>query len=181
MIINAWYSYFVCMFPNEYMQILFVLTLSGILTWAFLKKLLNPIIDAALAILGCAIETILTFLMIPVGWTANRIEKHITVPVHNVTKRIHIPAIIKALVWALAAGIVLYMDQKYGKSWFTSDETFAMYPITVDETKFWVSELALWSGGFCLFLSAIYILDVVIAAFNAVFDRTIQLDIAFYL
>jgi len=174
------YRIFELTFPNVYVQMLFVFTISGILTWAFLKKLLNPFINAVLAILACTFDVLLTFFFGPIGWAGNKIDKHISGPIRKATIKIHVPTLVKALIYAVLGVAVFALDHVYGVRIFQSDESFAMYPIEINGVKFWVSEVALWIGGFFIGLSILYTVNEILRGLNRLLDRTVQISFLFY-
>lgn len=174
------YTLFSLAFPNPYIQFLYLLSLSAILTWLFLTQRLNPFINAALSILGFALELFVDLCFRPIGWAGTRIEKHVTNPVRSVTKRIHIHPLVKALLYATLGIGVFALDHKYAIEIFKSDETFAMYPMEINGMKFWVSEAALWIGGFFIGVSALYTVGWVLKALNRLLDRTVRFNIVFY-
>lgn len=180
MLQNAPNSYLEFMFPYTNMLLLFTFTFSAIIAWAFIHKLLNPFIDAILAILGCAFEIIVTFLMLPISWTAKKIDIYISQPIHRLKKRIHIPVIVTAGFYACIGIGILLLDHKYSIQLFAYNETFPIYPIQIHGMKFWVSEYALWAGGFCFLFSSFYLLEEILKILNKLLDHTVNLNIIFY-
>ena len=144
------------MFPDSYVQLVFLLTLSAILTWWFLKGLLNPFIKAALAILAGAINILLTFFFRP-------------------TSRI----LLKALFYTIFGITVFAIDHRYGTRLFETNETLAYVPMEIYEITFWVSQPALWIGGFSLGLSVLYIGNELMKWLNHLLDRTLCISIVF--
>lgn len=175
-------EYLPLIFPNSIMLFLYVLTLSSILTWAFLHKHLNPFINTAFAILGCALEIIVTFFMLPISWFGKKIDTHLTKPIGKLKKRIHIriPAFVKAVFCALLAAGVFLLDHMYNKYVFATDETLIMYPIKINGVIFWVSEMALWIGGFLVVMSLLYIVGEILMFLNRLLDHTMKLRITIY-
>lgn len=182
MLQNAPNSYLEFMFPHTSMLLLFVFTFSAIIAWAFIRKYLNPLIDATLAILGCALETMVTFIMLPISWTAKKIDTYIVQPIENLKKRfhIHIPMLVKACFYALIGIGLFLLDHRYSTGLFANDETFIMYPMEINGIKFWVSEYALWGGGLFLGMSSIILLNEILKTLNRLLDRTIHLNIIVY-
>lgn len=180
--IEASGGYLPLIFPHSIMLFLYVLTLSSILTWAFLHKYLNPFINAALAILGCALEIMVTFIMLPVSWIGRKIDTHVAQPMDKLKKRIYIriPAFVKAVFSALLAVGVFLLDHMYNKYVFATDETLIMYPMKINGVIFWVSEMALWIGGFLLGMSFLYIAGEILMFLNRLLDRTMKLHITIY-
>ncbi len=162
------------------MMLLFVGALSAILTWALLHKHLKPLINATLAILGCALEVIVDFSMLPVSWAAKKIDTYFVQPIQKIKKRIHIPIIVRIIFYTLFGILVFYLDHKHNIRMFNDDETFIMYPFEVNGVKFWVSFIALLIGGSSLGISLIFIMGGILKALNPLLNRTVTLHITLY-
>ena len=177
---NALWMYLILMFPNSTILLVFVFTLSTILAWAFLHKYLNPFINATLAIIGCALESILTFIMLPISWTAKKIETHIVQPIENLKKRIHIPVMVRIVFYTLFGIWVFYLDHIHNIRVFNDNETFIMLPVVIYGIKFWISATALAVGGSSLGISIILIAGEILKALDRLLDRTVNLNIIVY-
>lgn len=167
-------------FPNILIDLLFMCAFCLIITWAFLRRLLNPFIDAVLAILGCAFEMLVTFFFLPIKWADKQITIHITQPILKLISRIHIPELLKHIVYTCLGVCVFYLDHRYNVQLFEYNETFAIYPFQILESKIWVSEFALLIGGFFFFLPFFYLLGKITHLLNWLLDRTMCINILVY-
>lgn len=177
---TALWTYLVTMFPNPYLLMLYLFTLGGILTWAFLHHLLTPFINVVLAVLGAGLEVMVSFIMLPVAWTADRIDTHIRQPIARYKKRHPMPSIVIAMVCGLVGIGVFWLDHMFNADLFAADETFVIHPITITGMKFWVSETALWLGGVFVGIPVVYIAAAVLRAILGFLDRTVVFRIELY-
>jgi hypothetical protein len=159
------------------MQLLFLLTFSGILTVWFMRGLLNPYINVTFAIIRCAIESTLTLFFKPISVVSNSIEQKITKPIRRITNSIHIPKPLKALFYLCCGVGIFYADQKYGKTMFNLDETIRFYQVAIMNKSYWVSEYAIWVGGFCIGLASLYILVEIFRGLNKLLDHPIGITV----
>ncbi len=157
-------------------QMMFLFAGTAFVTWWFLLGILNPFIDAALAIIGCALEIILTFFFGYISKASNVIEKKITNPVRSVTKRIHIPSLVVATIYFLIGAAVFVLDHFYATKIYAEDAT-TFYPFIFQGTKYWATKEALQFGGFFMFLSACYALGVLLRGLDKLLNRQIRISI----
>lgn len=166
--------------PNGYMVMLFVFTAVTIITLWFAEGLLNPYIEVVLEILKYILDIILTPFFGFINWAGKKLDIHIRNPIQKAINKIHIPILMKALIYAILGSTVFALDHAYGIRIFQSDESFAMYPIEINGVKFWVSQIALWLGGFFIGLALLYTLSEAMKVLNRLLDRRIQLNILIY-
>lgn len=159
---------------------LFLFTLGGILTWAFLHHLLTPFINATLAILGATLEVMVSFAMLPIALAANRIDTRIRQPIARFKKRHPIPRVINAMFYALLGIGVFMLDHRYNEALFAADETFVLHPMQIGDVKFWVSEIALMIGGSLAGISLLYVVAEILRVLNRLLDHTVAFHITFY-
>ncbi len=177
---TAMWTYLVTMFPHPYLLVLYLFTLGGILTWAFLNNLLTPFINAVLAILGAGLEVVVSFAMLPIAWAANRIDTRIRQPIERYKKQHPIPSIVIAMVYGLLGIGVFWLDHMFNADMFAADETFVIHPLTIAGMKFWVSETALWLGGMLVGIPVVYVTVEVLRAVHRFMDRTVVFRIELY-
>jgi hypothetical protein len=162
---------------NEYVLLLFVLTATGIATVWFAQGLLNPFIHIVLSIIACALEIVLTFFFGWIGKLSNVIEAKITKSIRRAIDRIHIPRLIKALMYFLVGTTVFILDYLYGKILFNYDETIPFYHYYFFGKSYWMSSYAIIIGGFFILVSAMYVLGVILRGLNKLLDRPIRVSI----
>lgn len=163
---------------NVYMQMLFICTAAAIVTSWFLKGLLNPFINALLAIVKCAIESILTVFFRPISALSNAIDKRIRLPIQTFMKRI--PTWIHMCGYIVVAIGIIALDQKYLLQIFNYDETMPYYPIYVFEKKYWISLVAIVGAGYCLMVPAFVTISAVMRWFGRLLDKDFQVNILIY-
>lgn len=141
--------------------------------------LLNPLIDAVLAITGTALVAILTVFFMVIGKLSNALDTSIFAPIRNTIRRIHIPVGIKIIFFLLLGSLIVTADHFYGKRFSQSDETIQFYQIVILDRSFWISQIALLFGGFFICLAMLYILGLILKVVNNLLDRRIRLTIVF--
>ncbi len=175
MMLRGLHTLFVLAFPNLYMQLLYILTLSAILTWLFLNQKLNAFINAVFSIVGTALAVIIGSCISLVSRTLN-----VLFGPTPIFPPLRIPIFVKALICFLLGIAVLYIDHVYGARWFSADETIPFYKMDVADHVFWVSAYALSIGGFCIGLGSFYLVTPPVRAINALLSRPFQISIRFY-
>lgn len=161
---------------NVYVQMLFIFGAGAFLTWWFLLGLLNPFINASLAIIKCALEVILTFFFSCISALSNEIERRITLPIRRIKQRIHIHPLIKAGFYLTIGFSVFVLDHFYATKIYAEDET-KFYDFVIGGNKYWVTEEALSIGGFFIFIGSLYLVGVVLRALNQLLDHPIRISI----
>lgn len=161
---------------NVYVQMLFIFGAAAFLTWWFLLGLLNPFINACLAIIKCALEVILTFFFSGISALSNKIERRITFPIRRIKQRIHIHPIIKAGFYLTIGFSIFVLDHFYATKIYAEDET-KFYNFILQGKTYWITEEALSIGGFFIFIGTLYLAGVVLKALNQLLDRPIRISI----
>lgn len=157
---------------NGYMKLLFVLTATGIATVWFAQGLLNPFVKAVFSIVVCALDILFTFFFGRIGKLSNVIENKITKPY----RKIHFPPLFKALLYFSVGVLIWVLDNKYATSLYAEDQA-TFYPFVITGKKYWITENGFFIGGFFVFLSAMYVLGVVLRALNKLLNQPIQISI----
>lgn len=148
---------------NEYVELLFVFGAAAFLTRWFLLGLLNPFIEATVSIIMTAIMVILTFLF---GWIGK-------LPMW----RLHFPPVVKMFIYFFIGASVFYLDHIFGKQLFELDETIPYYPVSIHGVSLWVSGYAYTIGGFFIFLSACYLVGIILRGLNRLLDHPMRITV----
>lgn len=115
------------MIDNAYVRLLYIFAGTCFVTYWFYLRLLNPFIDSALAIVKCALYVLLMFFFGCVGKVYMVIKKIIGDPIRNVLQRIHIrihiPLVMKVIVYYLVGFGIFVLDHLYGTKIYEADET----------------------------------------------------------
>jgi len=149
-------------------KLLFLFGGASFLLWWFLKGLLNPFIEAAVAIVMTAVVTIAGFFLDPVIAITRAILRPI--------RRILTPVWVKIPVYLILGAGIFVLDHYYNTKVFAEDET-TFYRLVIADRVFWVTSIAFWSGSFLLLLSAWYILKVILRGLNRLLDRPIHISV----
>lgn len=154
---------------NANMKLLFVFTGLTVLTLWFAEGLLNPFIKAAASIIFTALLVLFKFFF---GWIGIVLVK-ITKPFRN----IHFPPFVKALLYFLFGAMFFVLDQIYGKQLFELDETILFYHVHIGGWSFWISKYAIMIGGFFIFISACYMIGIILRGLNKLLDHPVHISI----
>jgi hypothetical protein len=163
--------------PSELIP-LYVLVCGATVTIWFLNGLLNPFIDAVLAINKCAIDSILTLFFRPIHKLSDAIDKRIRLPIQAFIKRV--PTWVHMCGYIVVAIGIIALDQKYLLQIFNYDETMPYYPIHVFEKKYWISLVAIVGAGYCLMIPVFVTISAVMRWIGKLLDKDFQINILIY-
>ena len=156
------------------LSLLFLLTGTGIVTLLFASGRLNPFLDIVFAIIKCAIEAVLRLLFGWIGRVSHKIEEKIITPIR---KNVHIPLLIMAEVSLLIGSLVFYLDHIYEKRIFEADESVRFYHVKFLGGTYWVTQTALFIGGFFIGLFVLYVLKMILRGLNRLLDHPVHISI----
>jgi hypothetical protein len=165
---------------NASIQILFILTLGLILTWWFLNGLLNPFIDAVIAIVKCAVTVIFSALFESINKATKIYDANITQQIQKFKNRHQLSTLAKALIFFSFGVAVLILDQIYGRKFFNYDETIPFYPIIIQNHTYWISKYALLFGGCFIGISSLYFIGEILSKINKLLNHPIRISIVIY-
>jgi hypothetical protein len=165
---------------NEFILLVFLLTATGITTVWFSQGLLNQFLKNVLSIVACALDILFSFFFGYINKLSNVIDNRVTKPVRRVKSRIHIPRIVKALIYFLLGTGIFILDYFYGKALFNADETIPFYHVSALGRSYWISEYATILGGIFIFLGAINLLGVLLKALFTFLDYPVSISIAIF-
>ncbi len=158
---------------HESVVYLYVLTLSIILTVAYIQGLLTSFLQAGLSIISCAFDLI--FGKIFLGWvsrTRDAIAFRITDPVNSFIDRI--PRGFKAMFFTLLGYSIFVLDHLYNTTLFAEDET-TFYDIVIYGHKYWITDYALMIGGVFLSYGLLYFFILISEVILYFVDRRIKI------
>lgn len=164
------------------MKLVFLLTGAAIVTYWFYLKLLNPFIDAAIAIVKCALVVILTFFFKCVGIVYAMLAKTIGDPIRKVTQRIHIrihihiPLAMKIFVYFMVGVGFFVLDHFYGTKIYEADET-TFYHVVFQGTTYWITQQGLVIGGFFVVLATLITIGEIWSAIDNLLSRPIRISV----
>lgn len=164
------------MLTNPYVQMLFLFTGTGIVTYWFVLRLLNPFIDSAIAIVKCALYVLLSFFVGCVDKVGNVLEKKIGDPIRNVIQRIHIPLFVKVVLYFTVGVGIFVLDHVYGTKIYEADET-TFYHVFFRGTTYWITEAGLVIGGFFIGLATLLVLIEILKKIDNLLSRPIRISV----
>ncbi len=160
---------------NVYVQMLFIFGAALFLTWWFLLGLLNPLIDAAAAIVKTALVAILTVFFMGISKLSDAIDMYIQEPIRRFIQKI--PISVKILFYLLLGLGIFAGDQLYGKQLFEFDETIQFYRLSIEGQSYWVSVYALVLSGFFVGLAVLYSIGEILKALNYILDQPVRISV----
>ncbi len=152
-----------------WLELLAILVAGSFITYWFLKGLLNPFIEAVVSIVVTCVITVVTFFLTPLIKTGQLIKQLID----------KIPLYIKGVLYVVIGSGVFVFDHYYNTKIFAEDQA-TFYPIGIMNKTYWVTETALWIGGFFLLLASSIVLKGIGSLFNYLFDRPIRITFKIY-
>jgi len=151
------------------LEILAIFVAGSFITYWFLNGLLNPFIEAVVDIVITCITTVSAFFLTPLIKTGQRIKQLIN----------KIPLYIKGVLYVFIGSGVFVFDHYYNTKIFAEDQA-TFYPIGIMNKTYWVTETALWIGGFFLLLASYIVLKGIGSLFTYLFDRSIRITFKVY-
>lgn len=164
------------MFNNVYVQMLFLFAGTGIVTYWFYLRLLNPFIDAAIAIMMCALYVILSFFFGSVEKVYNLVKRKTVDPIRNIIQRIHIPLLVKVFIYFIIGVGIFVLDQLYGTKIYEADET-TFYHVLFRGTTYWITQAGLIIGGFFIGLATLIVIIELWKAIDNLLSRPIRISV----
>ncbi|MBP9814236.1 hypothetical protein KBC80_03515 [Candidatus Woesebacteria bacterium] len=163
--------------PSELIP-LYVLVCGAIVTIWFLNGLLNPFIDAVLAIVKCAIDSILTLFFRPIHKLSDALDKRIRLPIRKFKQRFSFKVVTR--IYFTLGILVLYVDHLLATRIFNMDETALYFPMVIYEKTYWVSLYALLASGWLIFAAELRFVGQLFTWFGNLFDKDFQVNILIY-
>lgn len=155
-------------YPNPYMQMLFIFGAGAFLTWWFLQGLLNPFIKAAVGIVVTGLFVVVSFFISPILWVVRLIYRFI--------QQIFAPVWVKISVFILIGVSIFILDHFYNIKIYAEDQTTFYHIIFLNKT-YWITLQAIEIGGFFLFLASIYLLGEILKGLDWILNRMINISI----
>jgi len=163
---------------KEYLLIAaFFVGLTVVSIW-FALGYLTPFLNNTFAIIGCALRV----MVIPIGrllkFMYAILEREIIKPIQRFVKPIHVPRIVKVILYMCFGVGVFILDHFYATKIYDADQTI-FYKISFQGQTYWITQQGMTIGGFFVGLAVLLFILEILRVINWILDRKFQISIVF--